>query len=63
VDRKYFVLYLIPSRPEFAQTMSDEERGIMTRHVAYWKEWLDKGVAEPTESELSVWKPKNNCNL
>lgn len=45
MDRKYFVLYLIPPRPDFVQSMSDEERGIMTQHVAYWKEWLDKGVA------------------
>lgn len=44
MGRKYFVLYLIPQRPDFAQTMSDEERDIMKRHVAYWKEWLDEGI-------------------
>jgi uncharacterized protein YciI len=44
MDKKYFALYLRPSRPDFAQTMSDEERNIMYQHIAYWKEYLDKGI-------------------
>jgi uncharacterized protein YciI len=31
------------SRPDFALTMSDEEREIMGRHAAYWKPYLDAG--------------------
>lgn len=26
MDKKYFVLYLLPPRPDFAQSMTDEER-------------------------------------
>jgi hypothetical protein len=43
MDKKYFVLYLIPSRPDFAQTMTDEERSIMAEHVAYWTEKMNQG--------------------
>lgn len=43
MEKKYFVLHLLPSRPNFAQTMSEEERGIMMAHVAYWTELMNKG--------------------
>jgi len=43
MSKKHFVLRLIPSRPDFAQTMSDSERAIMQQHLAYWKYWMDKG--------------------
>jgi uncharacterized protein YciI len=43
MEKKYFVLYLLPSRPDFAQTMTSEERSIMMEHVSYWKELMDKG--------------------
>ena len=43
MEKKYFVLYLLPSRPDFAQTMTDEERAIMMKHVAYWTEIMDHG--------------------
>jgi uncharacterized protein YciI len=45
MDKKYFALKLIPSRPDFAQTMTDTERGIMNQHIAYWKKYMDEGVA------------------
>ena len=41
--KKYFVLYLNPSRPDFAQTMTDEERAIMMSHIAYWTEIMNQG--------------------
>lgn len=44
MDKQYFVLYLIPSRPDFAQTMNDEERSIMERHKDYWTDQMNKGV-------------------
>jgi uncharacterized protein YciI len=44
MDKKYFALKLLPRRPDFAQTMTDEERAIMYQHIAYWKVYLDKGV-------------------
>ena len=43
MDKQYFVLYLLPSRPDFAQTMTDEERGIMMKHVAYWTAIMNQG--------------------
>ncbi len=44
MDKKYFVLYLRPCRPDFAQTMSDKERNIMQQHVAYWAKYLEQGI-------------------
>lgn len=43
MEKKYFVLHLLPSRPDFAQTMTDEERTIMMQHVGYWTELMNKG--------------------
>jgi hypothetical protein len=43
MNKKFFALKLNPSRPDFAQTMSDEERSIMQQHAAYWKDYMDKG--------------------
>jgi len=44
MEKKYFALYLNPSRPNFAQTMTDEERNIMLRHIEYWKGYLKQGI-------------------
>lgn len=41
--KKYFALKLLPCRPDFAQTMTPEERSIMMQHVAYWTEYMNKG--------------------
>jgi uncharacterized protein YciI len=43
MDKKYFVLHLLPSRSDFAQTMTEEERAIMMKHVAYWTEIMNQG--------------------
>ena len=43
MDKKYYVLHLLPTRPDFAQTMTDEERAIMEEHVAYWTEKMNQG--------------------
>lgn len=43
MDKKYFVLHLLPMRPDFAQTMTEEERSIMMKHVAYWTEIMNQG--------------------
>jgi uncharacterized protein YciI len=57
MDKKYFVLYLRPSRSDFAQTMSAQERAVMTKHVAYWTELMNEGkvlafgpVLDPSET-------------
>ena len=43
MDKQFYVLYLLPSRPDFATTLTDEEKAIMTQHVVYWKEKLKQG--------------------
>jgi uncharacterized protein len=57
MDKQFYVLYLIPSRPDFAQTMNDEEKSIMFQHVNYWQEHMKAGkvivfgpVFEPAEA-------------
>lgn len=43
MDKRYFVLHLLPSRPDFAKTMSEEELSIMQDHIAYWMDLMNKG--------------------
>ena len=43
MNKKYFALRLNPSRPDFAQTMTNDEKAIMHRHAEYWKEYMRKG--------------------
>lgn len=43
--KKYYALRLLPPRPDFAQTMTEEERNIMMQHVAYWKDYMNRGIA------------------
>ena len=43
MSKKYFVLRLNPRRPDFAQTMNEEEKSIMQQHAAYWREEMSKG--------------------
>jgi uncharacterized protein YciI len=38
-----YVLRLIAPRPDFAQTLSDEEMQIMGQHAAHWGPYLEKG--------------------
>ena len=38
-----FVLRLTSPRPDFALTMSDEEREIMGRHAAHWQRFIEDG--------------------
>lgn len=38
-----FVLRLIAPRPNFAQTLTDAEREIMSRHAAHWGPYLERG--------------------
>ncbi|MGH2885091.1 MAG: YciI family protein [Solirubrobacteraceae bacterium] len=38
-----FVLRLIAPRPNFAQTLTDSELAIMSRHAAHWRPYLERG--------------------
>lgn len=42
--KKYFALKLIPSRADFAQTMTAEERAVMEQHINYWMNYMNKGM-------------------
>ncbi len=44
MDKKYFAIKLNPNRPDFAQTMTAEERDIMQQHIAYWKTYMEQGI-------------------
>ena len=44
MNKKYFAVKLIPPRPDFAQTMTEDERTIMQEHAAYWKKYMDNGM-------------------
>jgi hypothetical protein len=41
MNKKYYFIRLVPRRADFAQTMSEEERSIMMRHVDYWREHMN----------------------
>lgn len=43
MEKKYYALKLIPSRPDFAMTMTDDERATMGAHLAYWTEFMNQG--------------------
>lgn len=40
-----FLYRLLPPRPTFAHDMSPAESATMERHVAYWRDLLDREVA------------------
>lgn len=42
--KKYYALTLLPTRADFAQTMTENERAIMQQHIVYWKDYMDKGM-------------------
>jgi uncharacterized protein YciI len=44
MNKKYFVIKLLPSRQDFALTMTEEEKAIMQQHVEYWKPYMAEGV-------------------
>lgn len=43
MDKKYFVMKLIPPRADFAFTMTDAEKQVMMQHIEYWKPSLENG--------------------
>jgi uncharacterized protein len=43
MEKQFYAVYMNPSRPDFALTMTDSERAIMLQHVAYWTEYLKRG--------------------
>lgn len=45
MNKKYYTLYLLPLRSNFAETMTAQERDIMLKHVAYWNDLMAQGIA------------------
>lgn len=41
--KKYFLLKLIPPRPDFALTMNETEKDLMQRHMMHWTTALQAG--------------------
>ena len=55
---KIFHCRLIPPRPDFAFTMSEEERALMGRHADYLREKLREGImiiAGPVADPAGPW--------
>ncbi len=42
--KKHFFLKLNPPRASFTVDMSEEERAVMTKHVAYWAPYVEDGT-------------------
>jgi hypothetical protein len=54
----WFLYRLLPPRPDFAATMSDDEQATMGRHSQYWTEHLRDGRAmifTPVADPAGVW--------
>jgi uncharacterized protein len=52
------VLRLIPPRSDFAMTMSDHERDLMSRHAEHWRSRIEAGqvvVFGPVADETGSW--------
>ena len=43
MEKQFYAVYLKPLRPDFAITLTDDERSIMMQHVGYWTDLLNKG--------------------
>ena len=55
---RYFLCRLVPPRPTFATDMTPREAEAMQKHVAYWSELADKGIAiafGPVADPKGVW--------
>ena len=57
MPKQFYAVYLLPLRPDFAQTMTDDERAIMQQHVGYWMNIMKQGkvyafgpVSDPKET-------------
>ena len=57
-DVTWYLLRLDATRPDFAFTMTDDERATMGRHSAYWREHLSTGTAlifSPVADPTGPW--------
>ncbi len=43
-NKLHYIAYLKPCRPDFAQTLSESEYDIMSRHFQYWIPFMENGT-------------------
>ncbi|NEU10492.1 hypothetical protein GZH53_19355 [Flavihumibacter sp. R14] len=43
MSKHIYAVHLLPLRPDFATSMTDEEKGIMGEHISYWTEKMNQG--------------------
>jgi uncharacterized protein YciI len=43
MEKMHFMMKYPPKRPTFAQDMTEAEREIMGRHMAYWTDLMNRG--------------------
>ena len=58
MEKRYFLLKLIPPRPTFAADMNAEERQVMLRHGAYLRAYVESGtiiVMGPVQDPAGSW--------
>lgn len=46
MNKQFFAVKLLPPRPDFAQTMTDDERSVMQQHAGYWMSYMEKGMVQ-----------------
>lgn len=54
----FLVFRLIAPRPDFALTLTDDERNLMRRHAAHWQPYIESGamvVFGPVLSDRGSW--------
>jgi uncharacterized protein YciI len=54
----HFLYKLIPPRPTFDKDMSETEKAIMGRHIAYWQRLAERGTAivfGPVSDPAGAW--------
>lgn len=44
MEKLYYAIKLVPSRPTFAHDMTDDEKVIMQEHIIYWQQYLEQGI-------------------
>lgn len=54
----WFLYRLNPPRPDYAQTMTEDEMRVMGEHSVYWTGFLDRGtcvIFSPVADPAGVW--------
>jgi uncharacterized protein YndB with AHSA1/START domain len=57
-QRKYYLVRLVPPRPDFAYTLTPDERAMMNAHAAYWRGQMARGnvvVFGPVNDPAGNW--------